>query len=730
MIQPLGSPSALSLAAEPRQSASFFTVGSRGILISVAAAVFIYKIYTHHKEEKYREKIKAVNDLHKKYLERIIVPDHNEIRGFPPIYKMESDRIDSMHLTDSEVKAIGTVIPHGTEVVLSSYREAVQNAMLKLKDYYFIRTDKKDVTAGVLTYLLYMLESKCWNFAGYDYDIAYLDALANFVNDYASITGVRSQHFSRFEPIHEYLIAAKEALEKHKESLSLEALITDIHDSSIENSNSLLRLFVKFTVKSEDIPFVNTATMDELKDGLLRREYIHSQVKGKLVRKDHEIPLPESIFKQWIIALANYYLLVLSSGNIKDDTLFSLPNGMVTFADKARRLLFGKMKGTHLNERHKIKKELSLIHGVFTHNANLITTTVDDKNSENKFITVFHKHDLIDRTALLANIGKLIHLFISLQFISSNLLKNIQQLGEIYSLEPLHFNELFSVLDELCAFISETIQEDNEALLEIQRANAKVMRHEPEALSSQEILRLLESIKTSIKKFGDAIKEYKNKSFDRTKLPTVGSVNHDMCAIAKLISAIYPERFLVLPIIPPVIELAETKAIEQPVLVPIIEVPEEKSNITLSILMNKIEQKLPLLTEGNFKSVSYQNVVNELKIIQNKSIALSKEKDTTPMRREKSEKILTLAILLCEKTLTFFELPQATRQAKATQFSKEIQSLLGDQKTSQLIDRHNNVISKFIYNNICSLGIFRTDTRKKLENLNESFKSMGKNIGA
>jgi hypothetical protein len=158
----LGSPIAQSLATD-----SFATIASAGVLVTVAAATFIYKSYHDYEEKKHRRSIEKIIRLHHKHLEKIIVPGYQDIRGFPPIYKLVNDsNVESMHLTDEEVEVIGTSSPHGTDTGLSDYREAVLSAILKLKDFYFIRTKHNDITSGVLTYLLYMLESKCLNFAG------------------------------------------------------------------------------------------------------------------------------------------------------------------------------------------------------------------------------------------------------------------------------------------------------------------------------------------------------------------------------------------------------------------------------------------------------------------------------------------------------------------------------------------------------------------------------------
>lgn len=280
MRNPLGSIAALSIAA--------------------TTSIFIYKEYKEYEEKKYRLQIEEINRLHKKYLSRIVVDD-GEIKGFPSIFKLPENsgaKAESMHLTQEEVEDVGSTLPRGTDVALSKYRRLILSAILKLKDYYISRSEKTDITAGVLSYLLYMLEQKCLNFAGYPYDIPYLNAMTHFINAFASMKdSENTQHFSRLQPIYSYLLAAQQYLEKHKESLSLEEMLSELRDSCESFSNTMIRNLGKLINKNQYWELMPTVALDELSHGLLRKKYIHTEVKSIVLTSDDEIKIKNSILK-------------------------------------------------------------------------------------------------------------------------------------------------------------------------------------------------------------------------------------------------------------------------------------------------------------------------------------------------------------------------------------------------------------------------------------------------
>jgi uncharacterized membrane protein YebE (DUF533 family) len=81
---PLGSVSALSLAANPAALPVMAIAAGAGV--TIAAASFAYHTYKEYEDKKMRDEVTQINHLHDKHLARIYIPDNCEIKGFPAIF--------------------------------------------------------------------------------------------------------------------------------------------------------------------------------------------------------------------------------------------------------------------------------------------------------------------------------------------------------------------------------------------------------------------------------------------------------------------------------------------------------------------------------------------------------------------------------------------------------------------------------------------------------------------
>lgn len=740
----LGSPSALSLATPTDAVATLVIAG--GVLV-VAGATFAYTSYKSYEEKKHRKKMEAINELHKQHLQKILVPGFEEIRGLPVIFKFvegkDSSAAESMHMNDDEVRAIGSTVPHGSDASLAEYRESVLNAILKLKDYYFSRKDTTDTTCGVLTYLLYMLETKCFNFAGYNYDIAYLNAIANFINAYASIKGIEnSVHFSRLQPVYAYILTAKQLLEKHKDSLSLQEVVGELRDCCQDNSNRLIRGFVKLTVKPEHFDLVETAAHDELKDGKLRKQYVRSEIIGIEIREDPEIELPESIFKEWAMTLSTYYLESLTPDINFAESLTS-PEKILTFFIKAKAILKEIDSGkTKTKEAKKLKADLAEIAEVFKDSPNFISTKLDLTKKTPKFIPISKNAELLERTKVMGHFAKLIHELVSLQYFCTHLLKSIQLLGEIYVKNPHHFNEIFKILQGLCNLILKSTKDLKLEFTNVLKESNNMMRLEKAEMLPKEIIGKIDSTFTIISRLSEYIQNYRNKVAEQCLKDEIRSTNYEMLRVGQSLVAMYPEMSIESDKMkkkPEESSTVEDKASEQaPPIVdndsrqgkPVDKKPSipakgsaqsfEQANKKLKKVMEELIGRLESIAREmprDAKLSAYTNVVNQLKIMQEKSDALFREPEKSWQRQQKANDTLELTLFLCQETLDYLMLSSKDRQIQGTKFAKRIHMEIDDEDKKSFIDRHNNNVSKFIYTNICQFGIFRTDTRRKLTSL-------------
>ncbi len=710
-----GSPSALSLFASADEMPSLIASGA---VLAVTAAIFTYAEFKSYQEKQHKKKVEAVNILYTEFLKQINVPQYGQIHGFPPIFELVDNKYQSMHFTHEQIRDIGSNLPHGSDIALSSYRESVRAAIRKLKEFYFSRKSggtvkSTGVTAGVLSYLMQMLDTKCLNFLGYDYDIAYLDAICKFINAYSSRGhGEKTPHFSRLAPVYAHLLSAKHKLEKHKEVLSLQETVAELKDSCMNRSDALIRLLVKMVVQDADTELADTVSHEELKEGVLRQHYIHTEIFGLEVSSDHKIKIPESIFQEWIKSLSDYYLRSLSTelGHEEDKLVFSpeeffelLRKAKATFGRKLK--LFGQSE-----EREIIDKQLALIRKVFRESGNFISTRYNKEIK--KFEVIQDPLLLIDRSLIMAHVAKVTHEVISLQYLCSLLLKSIQLLGDIYVNNPAHFCKIFNVLDKLCVLIQEDVLITQKAFKQLQESNENNMQIEEKELFPTQINEALAAVIGEIKYLGDQVKSCRQLAINSIKPHTIKSVNYAMLEIATNIFKMYFGD----------VEISEEKDpqlpnLEEPEITP--QNTSEQENNPISILeaiaLKLRERILAIQKTDLFHSRHYFKIYDALVVMKNKSIALLNEKSKSPERQSKAGSTTELTITLINYTLTYLNKPPMERQSGAPVFLRKIHEQLNKKDNSTFIDQHHNKASRFIYTHICSQGIFRTDTRKKLE---------------
>lgn len=745
MQKNFASSTALSLAqAGAKEPVAALVVG--GVLVTVAAAVFVYKQFESFEEKKYRKEIQKINNLHKKYLERIYVPGFNDVQGFPPIFKLNTDEksgiASSLHYTRDEVEAIGKQLPHGSDIALSGYRQKVQSAIFKIKEYYFSRDNHRDTTAGVLSYLLNMLDTKCLNFQGYDYDIAYLDAISKFIVAYSSLEGrTNSQHFSRLQPAVAYIREAKQALERHKESLSLEELIAELRDNCTNCSASLLRKLVKMMVPTQYAHLSETAAIEELGERILRKRYVSAQVLGLELKHDEEIILPKSVFQDWIEALADYYLMSLNPvGRLLDPEKWA-PAELFKFTEKARSIERMLGHGTiDKKELERYQKQMHQIREIFEHSHNFINTKLVKKNKESKFEPVTQDKDILDRTEVMADFSRVIHSVISMQYLCTHLLKSIKQLGDLYAKDPDHCREIFEVLVNLCEVIRRSVVKVNHAFAEISNASENTMRLEHEELFSHEIQEDLDTIERTMENLGGEIVNYRTKLNQKAPI-TIATVSYEMKAVADLMDKMYPckhtgpgaaSRFfrIVQQATSSVKKspnketpLATTEARDEPVVAKVALATEEQRIKNLRDVSTDVLRKISLVQAQTLKDpqlAKYKTIQQALNDLKTKAITLLQEQGKDEARSDKANSIATLAYSLSEKFSDFLALEPAQRYNETADFIEEISDAINEQDVVDHVDLHNNMIKRYLSRCLGGVGFFRTDTRSKLMVLHEA----------
>ena len=494
----LGSPEALSLA-----NVSTMTAAGAGVLITVAATVWTYHAWRNYEIKAHRKKIEAVNLLYEQHLKTIIVDQ--EIAGFPPIFKLseQGDAADALHFTDEEIRAVGDSKSLDADIVLAKYRQHISSAILKLKKYYLERGGKKtDTTSGVLAYLLYMLEKKCFHFEGYTYDIAYLNAINNFINAYRMSDG--GNHIRRREmlsDVYSYLDKAKEELVKHQNALSLEDLTKELNNFTVRFSEKLLRDFVKLIVPHRDWSEVPTATMDELSDFILSKPYVSYNLGEKIVLRDAIITIPESLMRTWFAWMLNYYEESISRGASLDLHELTSPTEQFKLPDWQVLTEFRNRKPQKFTDEEYASfkehtEQLASLKKIFKICDNFVTMKLEPKTAASTpdFIPVTDEVEMLQRAKFMMTFATLIHQMISLEYLCVYLLESIKQLGEIYTRSPQYFSLIFTVLVGICDRVKASISLNQKAIEEIQRQNRNTPREVDQQSFPNEIIDKFEVI--------------------------------------------------------------------------------------------------------------------------------------------------------------------------------------------------------------------------------------------
>lgn len=781
---PLGSVAALSLAADP---ASLITAAViSGVAVTVSAAVFTYHAYKTYEEKKHRAEIEFINHLHLKHLSRIYISDYNEIQGFPPIFKLSKDpnsaAAESMHLTDEQIDDIGKTLPHSTDVILSYYRESIVYAIRKLKDYYFSRDERNDITAGVISYLLYMLNTKCLNFQGYDYDIAYLKAITNFITAFASIKErSHSQEFSRLNPVFSYLTTATQILEKHKESLSLEEMVGELRDACISKSSQLIQCLAKLISKDKHWRLIDFVGIDELANGIIRQEFIKKEIGGFVLSKHHSKTIRPSGFSDWLITLASYYTKVINPEIKIDRKELLAPSIQFVLPSKERYLALKSKKELSKAEAlefEEIKKKIKQMIKLYEEAPNFISTKLDPKtkNKLPKMIPVDDPETALDRAYAIQSFSSLIHQVLSLQYLSTQLLKSTKQLGELYVKNPNHFCRIFYVLESLSNQVKNGINDFRKKLTAIHRLDMNTMQLERQEILPDQVDTILSTTYASISVLSSRIKDYRNRVAKNLNAnePTIESVKMEMFEVANMLASIYemdntenhpalikePDvSSIVLP--DPVntdkhlvygmdsgegvdngAHVIEAKAQPEVKIQPVVKLqpeikiqPEAKIRvdvdkpITSLDLISQIDQQETVIA-NKFSSLPVNNetklmtmFISALGELKNKAHTLLNNSGQSSERQAKVLVMLMLIKQLLVKSSDFIYLNPEERMASIHEFVTAINKLIGEASHQQLIDQHSNPVTKWFYE-MSGCGIFATDSRKKLNQFKESVQQM------
>ncbi|CEG56512.1 hypothetical protein [Legionella fallonii] len=744
----LSSVSAIVLAQPGSQIAeAVLVVGAAaavgGFIVGKAIVQITHKEWKAYKEKQHKEKIEAVNKIHKQTLCNLTISNGTPIPALPQIFQFKEDNktVESLHYNQDELDDIG-VVPPEAPLELTPYWQYILDAILKLKAYYNDLADKDDITAGVLSYLLNILQNRCLSFAGYEYDITYLHALISFVNNYASMENTEhSQHFSRLMDVYTPLKYAVQELEKHKESMSFKDMVEEARNACLDTNNQLIRLMVRIIMPEKYDHLIDTVTHTELKQDIIRKKYVDKEKWGIIFKSKPEIDLPNSIFHDWIMGLSHYFLEAQNPSDIIKGQPIIRPNELFAFINWAREVKahplpektnnprYQEEKKQYDKDRKKLHETLNLIYKVFTHAPCFVNSKLSSSKKKDEFVVVKEENELLIAVEFIAQFGHLIHGIISLQGLCTELSKSIQELGLDFFDNQQNFDRMLTAFNELKAIIQADLNNMEEKMLAIDKANKNVMRIAYKIELQNQMEKALKAVRSRLLYLADKVTHYKNK-YPKTQEESI----QEILSAADFFSRIYKES----PSLPTksttdsTIPLPEQKTNQQiPATNPVhystenavMEVPTlEEMKTKLNEINNELLAEVTKINDSREKDPQeqkYETICNSLKDLQMKSIEMSEEiekqvqaqKEPDPDRVDKAQKLYKFTLSIYESTIAFLAQIPEERAKQVDSFIEKMHKQLNSRENNAFIDRHYNGFSKWIQDNF---GFFPTATRKKI----------------
>ena len=529
-----------------------------GAVAGAVVAVGVGATWAYHQWEeseaiKRRKKLDKIMALYRRTLQHPIVPGFPDAKiGLPPPFQYDpsdpKSKIDSMHFTRDQMADFGKDASLSADNALALYDQCIKDAILGLQGYYLSREPKHDHddVAGVLCYLIRALD-KCRSFQGYDYDIAYVGALARFVNGYASLDGsMHSKAFSRLNPIYSALNKAKAALEQHKSRRTLSQTARELFNHTKSANESLLRLYAQLIIPFNEWFYVHTTPFSDLQNGILQRPFLDSifGIKYHIKSKD----IPPSIFRKWFFDLMKYFYSVIDINvpNVlqytkKPAELFALPDLKRFRALHKKRLIH--RTPAEQTELDLLNLQIASIKWIFGQCDNFVTRRLKERPSQEndlaKFIPISGIENIYARSqAVLQPLASFIHMTISLQSYCDNLINSATQLGDIYVRNQDHFKYIFNILYALVNEIQSAANQikDNVEKIKLENDGFGLLAEQEELrYAIKEKLTGISEVSVRLALRIYAYREMKN----IRPGPTIDSVTQEMLSLAGSIHGMY-----------------------------------------------------------------------------------------------------------------------------------------------------------------------------------------------
>lgn len=472
-------------------SPAAFVLESAGATLAVLGALAAYHYFTEKELKEYKAAIEKINVLHQRHLEKILVKGHPnaKVLTLPPIFSKVSGEEKpqaNVLLKMPIIEDLYNSKPIFSDPILRHYTHHVLTAMRQLADYYkrrikkrmwFFQGNENDITSGVLSYLILMLSQHCVKFEGYNVDIAYLEAISDFVSDFASLEeGAHRERLEQLTEVTSALAKAKAILEHHRLSLSMEELIGQFQADSGRITEDLIRSYIKAIMPNDKWDDVDCANMEFFAARVVTPRYEYQN--RNIPWPTSEISLPKCLFSYWIQHAATDYVRSLS---LTKKDLIPIKPGKAVIPDF----------NTDPEDLKNIKK-------VFTDSVNILTQQIKHESgyrSVKNFTPVEETAEIAKRAKVYFDLYQLIDRIIVAQYFCLHIWWQLKELGERYFRDSQECDLVFQVLAGLGAQIEKLADKLLIPIRELQVLSTEALHTHPQNMLTKKFISLLESVK-------------------------------------------------------------------------------------------------------------------------------------------------------------------------------------------------------------------------------------------
>jgi hypothetical protein len=464
------------------------------IALSAYGVTKIQTEYREHAEKVLTDQMVGIQGIYNESLKDMLVIGlgENAIVSTPAIFIMDEKDpskpvIKSLVLNDLILKDLADTYPT-VNADLLAYGERLHNAMQALRQFYYLRTEKRnkihkgnktDLTSSILSYLILMISTHCYKFEGIETTMTYLRGFQKFVQRYGSFggKGKKSDRYQHMAKVYKELNIAESLLLQYSLTLSYTNYLNLLIPKTTGCCNELLRCALKIITPIKDWDLIEYVNAQDILDGNIKDkfDYAHEGLFGG----GGVIPIKESPMKEKLKICAKNYLTAIRSN---DD-----PENKAAFvADDKFSPKFTRNQYQHIME---VVRDCN----------NFLTLKIKPASNQNLKQWLLTNDGFIDkRINTYQELVGLINKIIVLIYYCAHLSNRVKQLGEIYVTNPHHCVYIFEIFKELGNINDEQVKLLKTSILEITKENGQIMPVAPSQTVYERLCVVLDDIRGNV----------------------------------------------------------------------------------------------------------------------------------------------------------------------------------------------------------------------------------------